>query len=103
MKSGKLDRRIKIKSQVTTRDSYGGIVRTFQVLAQLWAGVMPVAGSRLFEAAQFIDGAQMRFEIRYRDNLDKTMLIEHDGKDYQIIRIDEIGRRVGLYIWAKLP
>lgn len=103
MRAGRLDRRVKIKSQTQTRDSYGGLTRTFQVIAELWAGALPVAGTRLFEAAQFVDGAQIRFELRYREGLDKTMLIEHDGRDYQIIRIDEIGRRRGLYIWAKLP
>jgi len=103
MQSGKLDRRLIIKTPAVTRDSHGGIVKTYAALATVDGGVLPVAGSRLFEAAQFIDGAQIRFQMRWRDDFDKSALIRFDGQDYQVLRIDEIGRRRGLFVWAKLP
>jgi SPP1 family predicted phage head-tail adaptor len=103
MRAGKLDRRLKIKTLSFSRDSYGGRTETSTTIATTWGGALPVAGSRIFEAAQFVDGATIRFELRYRNDFDKSALIEFDGKDYQVIRIDEIGRRRGLFVWAKLP
>jgi len=103
MQAGKLDRRLIIKVPTVTRDSYGGQINTLATLATVDGGVLPVAGSRLFEAAQFIDGAQIRFQMRWRDDFDKTAVITFDGRDYQVLRIDEIGRRRGLFVWAKLP
>jgi len=103
MQAGKLDRRLMIKTPTFTRDAHGGRVTTFATLATVDGGVLSVAGSRLFEAAQFIDGAQVRFQIRYRSDFDKSALITFDGRDYQVLRIDEIGRRRGLFVWAKLP
>lgn len=103
MQAGKLDRRLTIKVPSVTRDSYGGQVQTLATLATVDGGVLPVAGSRLFEAAQFIDGAQVRFQIRWRSDFDKAAVITFNGRDYQVLRIDEIGRRKGLFVWAKLP
>lgn len=103
MQAGKLDRRLTIKTQTVTRDAHGGQVKTYATLATVDGGYLPVAGSRLFEAAQFIDGAQVRFQMRYRSDFDKSARIGFDGQDYQVLRIDEIGRRRGLFVWAKLP
>ena len=103
MRAGKLDRLLTIRQPTETRDGHGGVVKSYATLATVHGGMVPLAGSRLLEAAQFIDGAQLRFEIRWRDDVYKSMLIRHDGRDYQILRIDEIGRRRGLHIWAKLP
>ena len=101
--TGKLDRRVTIRTPTVSRDSHGGMVRTYTDLATVWAWAFPVAGSKIFEAAQFIDGAQMRFQIRYRTDFDKDAQIVHDGKTYEVLRIDEIGRQEGLFVWAKLP
>jgi SPP1 family predicted phage head-tail adaptor len=103
MQAGKLDRRLIIKTPVFTRDAHGGRVTTYTTLATVDGGMLPVAGSRLFEAAQFIDGAQVRFQIRWRSDFDKSARIRFEGQDYQVLRIDEIGRRRGLHVWAKLP
>jgi SPP1 family predicted phage head-tail adaptor len=103
MQAGKLDTRLTIKTPTFSRDAHGGRVVTYAPLATVDGGVLPVAGSRLFEAAQFIDGAQIRFTMRYREDFDKSAVIAYRGRDYQVLRIDEIGRGEGLHVWAKLP
>jgi len=34
---------------------------------------------------------------------DKSAVISYRSRDYQVLRIDEIGRGEGLNVWAKLP
>ena len=101
--TGRLDRRVTIRTPTVTRDSVGGVLKTYADLATVWAWALPIAGTKLFEAAQFIDGAQIRFQLRYRTDFTKDAKIVHKGRTYDILRIDEIGRQEGLYVWAKLP
>lgn len=103
MQSGRLDRRITIQTLTVTRDSYGGKVEAWADLATVWAAAVPWRGSEAVAADQVVALAEFRFQLRYRDDFDAKARIQFDGVAYDIIRIDEIGRRAGLFVWAKSP
>jgi len=103
MQSGKLDRRITLQTLTVGRDSYGGKTETWTDLATVWAQATPWQGREAVAADQVIAQAEMRFQIRYRADFDQKARIQYAGAAWDIIRIDEIGRREGLFVWAKRP
>ena len=103
MKAGKLDRRGQIKVKTSTRDAYGAEILTYSVLATVWAEIMPVSGREYFSVAQFIPEASLKIRMRYREDFDETAKLSHDGVDYDILYIAEIGRGDGLEVLVKKP
>lgn len=103
MQSGKLDRRITIATLTITRDSHGGQVESWTTLATVWAAAVPWRGSEAVHADQVTALAEFRFQLRYRTDFDAKARVTFDGVVYDIIRIDEIGRGEGLFVWAKKP
>lgn len=103
MQSGKLDRRITLSTLTITRDDYGGQVESWGTLATVWAAAVPWRGDEAVNADQVTALAEFRFQMRYRDDFDKKARLTFEGDEYDIIRIDEIGRREGLFVWAKRP
>lgn len=103
MLSGKLDRRLRIERDTTSRDASGGLVHAWTELATVWGQALPLKGREFIEAAQFVAGAEIRFRIRWRADVTEAMRIVHDGISYDIQHIAEIGRREGLEILAKKP
>lgn len=103
MKAGKLDTRIQIKVKTSTRDSYGAEIITYTPLATVWAEKVPVTGREYFAAAQFIPEATLKFRIRFREDFDETAIITHDGVDYDILYMAEIGRADGVELLVKKP
>jgi SPP1 family predicted phage head-tail adaptor len=103
MQSGHLDRRITIETLTVSRDSYGGKVETWAELASVWAQATPWQGREAVAADQVVARAEMRFKIRYRADFDAKARIQYEGQAWDIIRIDEISRREGLFVWAKRP
>lgn len=98
MNAGKLDRRITIQSLVETQDDFGQPVQTTVVLATVWANVAPLRGKEPFQGEQFNAQQVVVFTVRWRDDVDATMRIEHEGETYDIQSVSEIGRREGLEI-----
>jgi SPP1 family predicted phage head-tail adaptor len=50
---GKLNRRLVLEEPVIVPDGAGGVIRTYQTLAAVWAGLVPVSASNVMVA----DGA----------------------------------------------
>lgn len=100
MNAGKLDRRISIFTTTTARDGAGQPIATAVLLASVWASVEQLRGREPFQGDQFNAQQTTIFTIRYRDDIDATMSIAHDGESYDIQSIKELGRREGLEITA---
>jgi SPP1 family predicted phage head-tail adaptor len=102
MFAGTLDRRIVIQQRTDTRDAGGEPVPTWSTLATVWARVTHLRGTEPFQGQQFNAQRFTVFNIRYRDDVDETMQIVHDGETYDIQGVSEVGRRVGLEITTKV-
>ena len=99
---GKLRHRISIERPGETQDpNTGEMIPGWEVVASVWAAKRP-SSSREFKQSQAgqseITG---EFQIRYRDDIDATMRIVHNGKVYNIegvLEDDETGLE-----WLTLP
>ena len=90
-----LDRIVTIQQRTVVRDSFGGEVVTWVDLAQVWASFRPRTATERFENESNIELASntAAFRVRYRSDLDETMRIVHDGHEWDIEGIVEVGRR----------
>lgn len=101
MKAGRLDRRITIQELTVSRDEYGDAEQTWSAhLTDIAAQVIPLSGREEYFGAQVNAKATHRFNVRWRSGIEPTMRILFDGKCWDIERIDEMGRRDGLAIYA---
>lgn len=98
---GDLDRRITIQAKTVERDDYGATKETWSDAATVWAQYLPGGGDERFAAAQVYAETQARFRIRWRDDVTTQHRVLFDGKLWDILAIDEMGRRGGLEIKAR--
>lgn len=98
---GKLDRRITIQSLTQTQGQFGELIDTWTDVATVWANVY-FGGGREFEQARQINAEiEVQFQVRYRAGISTTMRISYGEKTYDIVRVDEVGRRERLNVWGK--
>ena len=90
-----LDRRITIQQVTKTPDRFGGEVETWTDLADVWASFRPqTAGERFQSNADILQATTTAaFRIRWRDDLDATMRVIHEGDEWDITGIIPVGRR----------
>lgn len=101
MPIGKLDRTIIIENPTETKGStFGEIQRSWATWHTCAANVY-FGGGREFESARQINAEiDSQFQIRWVTGLTAKMRINYDGRYYDIVRIQEIGRKNRINIWA---
>lgn len=105
MRFAELDRRITIRRSDSARDVYGEPSQTMTDVATVWASVKfagrpgeSMQANQIFndhECAFFIRHPRTAFEVKASDE------IVFDAIDYEILGVEEIGRKDGLRIFAK--
>lgn len=117
MRAGRLDRKIDIERSTTALNAYGDPVKTWTKIAQRRsAGYRPLSGNERFTADQFIASQQVEFLVRYSTLLSQLNPLDRviypaqalgspvsvpDEYDiYDIMDVQEVGRREGLRILA---
>jgi SPP1 family predicted phage head-tail adaptor len=99
-----MDRRVTVEVGVPAQDSAGQPIIAWAERARVWAERTAVGGSERFASQQIVAEADTRFVMRHRDDISprETLRILGDaGRYYDVKRVEEIGRRAGLTIWAK--
>ena len=104
--SGALDRSIDFQRQGTAQDATGEVGQTWSaLLLKVKANYEPINGSQRFTAEQWVASQQVRFTVRWNTTLaganPKDRIIYPAGSTarnavYEIIDVQEIGRREGL-------
>ena len=92
MNVGQMTSKVIIKHNVgTTQDSFGAGVESWATLATVWGQVVWVSGQKrfLFEKAVTVQAGTVK--IHWRSDVNETMLLEVDGKDYKIVGIKPLG------------
>lgn len=99
IQAGKLDRRITIQTKTETRGAAGGVTTTWGTLAEVWAEKVSTSG-REFRAAQGRHlQVQLVLRIRYYSGLsENTHQILFESRSYNIVGIEEEGRREGMLL-----
>lgn len=102
MNPSKLDRRISIEVKNTALDANGDRVDTWTTLYNsIPANVAPSGGREFIRASRMFETASAVFMIRYRRGISQQQRVLYEGKYYNILSIDEMGRRDGLLITAE--
>ena len=85
MRAGKLRHRIKVYKSESGRSPTGAVLPEEWVLKHtLWASIEPLSVKDVLTAQAAGSATTMRCVLRYRDDIDSTMQIEHRGKWYAI-------------------
>jgi SPP1 family predicted phage head-tail adaptor len=104
MRAGKMDRRITIKTVTESQSATGAPTQTLTTLATVWAQVINESGTEGLEGGTDQANYVRTFRIRWRDDVSAKHLISYDpgsgAELYDIIAINELGRRGGLDIKA---
>jgi len=86
---GRLDRWITIQQNTTAQDSAGEPIKTWATFATVWAEVVPVGGTEIFQAQQFGAETVVKFRIRYRGDVTRAMRVNYDSDNFDITDVAE--------------
>jgi len=105
MRFSEFDRRITIRRSAAGRDAYGQPSQTMADVAVVWASVKfagrpgeSMQASQIFnehDCVFFIRHPRTEFEVKASDE------IIFDSNDFEILGVEEIGRKEGLRIFAQ--
>jgi SPP1 family predicted phage head-tail adaptor len=93
VKIGQLDRRILFQNQTITKQSNGEELSSWTSHAYRWAKAEQYSSSEINESGMLTVYSKAFFTVRYDAALNEKMRVYYDGKIYNIIGIEEIGRR----------
>jgi SPP1 family predicted phage head-tail adaptor len=101
VRAGLLDRRVRLERRLEETDNSGQSVPRWLPLAEVWARVEPLGGREGFGQHQFVATGDLRFTIRWRDDVTPLHRVIHDGVAYDVVSVAEDGRREALLIVAR--
>jgi len=90
MEIGELRHKITFQKLTTTTNENGFEVEDWEDYKTVWAAVSNLYGKEYFEAAAVQKENTVKFTIRYFKGLDTSMRILFQGRQYNIISIDNI-------------
>ena len=101
VRAGLLDRRVRLDRRHEETDDSGQSVVRWLPLATVWARVEPLGGREGFGQQQWVATGDLRFTIRWRDDLTPLHRVVHAGRAYDVVSVAEDGRREALLIVAR--
>ncbi len=102
MQAGRLDRRIDLQRQEPSLDGAGAKVKTWQTFAaSIPARVRPTQGREQVLEGERQARTDREFEIRFRTDVTPKVRILYQERAFDVLDVQEIGRRAGLLIQAK--
>lgn len=100
--AGQLDRSIRLERLFAETSTDGQVINRWALIATVWARMEPLGGTRNFGQQQFIAVGDVRFTIRWRDDVTTNERIVYGGREYEVVSVAEVGRRLFLMIVAKV-
>ena len=85
--SRKFRHRVVVYSQVELIDSNGDHSKEWQYVTTIWATVQPLSGRELLLAQQVQSNVTANVVTRYRDDINATCRLEHNGTIYNILAV----------------
>lgn len=95
MRSGKLDRTIKVQSFTSTVNDYGTPIETWTDVATARAEIIQ-SSTQEYLTNGASDTTTVIFRTRYFEGLTNAGRVVVGGKEYNVREVKEIGRRKGL-------
>ena len=87
---GSLKHRITFQILVTAINENGFEVSEWQDYKTVWAKVLNLSGKEYFEAATINKEKTVKFIIRFVKGIDESMMIDFEGRKYNITDINNI-------------
>lgn len=78
----RLNKRVTILRQTDVVDGYGQPLDVWIDVATVWAAIEPLQGRELFAAKAVNAEVTTRIPIRYRDGIDRTMIVRYKEKGH---------------------
>ena len=91
-----------IQSRTDAQDANGQLVPSWATWKTVWSAWYPIKGTEQFEAARLTQKVDFRIRMRYISGLLYTMRISYNSAYYDIISINETGRKDGYEIYVAL-
>jgi SPP1 family predicted phage head-tail adaptor len=101
MNPGSLDRKARLYQLTDTIGEDGSVTPSLVAYTDIWVKRIPLSGSVAAKAARDVASIEVQFSARYSSAIKAMHRILVDGIYYEIQRVDEIGRKAELMIWAK--
>ena len=96
---GALDEKVVIKQRTKTgKNAANEDVFSDSTLATVPARIMTKPGREGFEANQQVASSAQSFMIRWRNDVNATMWLNWNGKDWYINSVEQVGKRSYLLI-----
>ncbi|HZG82707.1 MAG TPA: phage head closure protein [Brevibacillus sp.] len=91
----RLNKRVTIRRQIWSDNSMGEREQSWEDYLTLWAAVEPLRGQEFFVAQRSEADVTTRIRIRYRDDIDRSMMVRCNGVEFEIMYIihPEFGKR----------
>jgi SPP1 family predicted phage head-tail adaptor len=99
--AGKRDREITIEQLTPSQSGAGAPTLTPSTFAACRAAVTPMSASERFRSAAKHSARVSVFNVRYVPGVTPDMQIAYEGLKWQILGIEEVGRRAELNITAE--
>jgi SPP1 family predicted phage head-tail adaptor len=87
--TGRLNRRLTLEAPVETPDGAGGVARTYEAVATLWAAVEPETARGGLDADARGATVTHRITIRMRDGLTTRHRLRDGARLYRIVSLRE--------------
>ena len=84
---GSLRHRVKFQQLQKLPDGQGGFTHSWVDYATVWARVKAVTGKETIEADRLVSIADFKVTVRYRNDIDDTMRVVWNSKNYQILSV----------------
>jgi SPP1 family predicted phage head-tail adaptor len=100
--AGRRNRKIEILSAASAENDVFGVTDlTYSSAFYVWAEFIPVSGREALSAGREVASRTAVFNILFKDGVTTKHRISHDGVQWDIIAIREIGYRDGLELLAE--
>lgn len=99
--AGQLDRRIIIEQNSQTIASDGSLTDSWSTFATVWARKITTTKKEIFDQFQRIAEKHITWEIRHRSDVTVKMRINAEGEIFDIVGVQEIGRKKGLFLFTE--
>lgn len=103
MPIGKLDRVVTIQTKTNVQASDGSVVgnETWADLDEIYVQYLPGPGNERFQSQQIDARVEARFRGHWRDDITPQHRLIHEGLVYDILGVNEIGRRERIEILCR--
>lgn len=91
--ASRLRHRVTLQQPSETPDGAGGVTRTWQDVATLWAEIEALSANESVEAARLVSGITHRITLRYRSGVTAQMRVSFDGRVFNIRSVTNLLER----------